>query len=187
MRLENMAGEFCAKIFRHTSTVNFSPKLVIFLGALFVPNIANAKISAHADQSEYGGGYLNDQINGISECHIGGSKEAPHIIATVRRAEVGEAIQFQVNDDMVFKYVFGDRPSAKGKWVTERKQLERAGVIDIPIATAKAFVSPNPKRGHGKPVKLFTKTGTYLLFLGYSFDAGDEAQIGGVCEINYQP
>jgi len=145
-----------------------------------------ASLSAHADQSKYGGGYLNDGVNGIRECHISGTSNEPHIVLTIRRAQVGNAIRFQNEDLGIFDYVFGPAGTTRGKWITEQAQLERPGVIDIELALAMGLTGDPLPKIRRKLSRVFVKGGTYLLFVGYAFGSDDEPQIGGVCEIEYR-
>jgi len=145
-----------------------------------------ASLSAHADQSKYGGGYLNEGVNGIRECHISGTIDEPHIVLTIRRAQVGNAIRFQNEDLGIFDYVFAPAGTTRGKWITEQAQLERPGVIDIGLDSAMGLAGDPQPKIRRKPRRIFAKDGTYLLFLGYAFDSSDEPEVGGVCEIRYR-
>jgi hypothetical protein len=161
---------------------------MIFINAS-IANSANATqlgLSAYADQSEFGGGYLNSRVNGIRECHIGGTPDDPQIVLSVTDANVGNAIRFQRFDDEIYDYVFAADHNVHGRWITERKRLERPGILTIPLATATAFKNGLSHSTGRKPVRIFVKEGTYLLFLGYAFDSSDEPEIGGVCEIEYR-
>jgi hypothetical protein len=160
--------------------------IISFAAAWFIAVIS--QVTAYADQSEYGGKYLNWKVNGFSSCDVKGAPDGPHLVIRIRAKDRGNAIQIQDENLTTYDYIFGYRKNTKGKKIPIliNKKLEESSNIDIPLKSAKFVQEIDTSSDRKISVPIFTKNGKYVLILGYGFNRSDEPDLGGVCIINYQ-
>lgn len=187
-----MMGKYFTNTYLRISTPAFKKSMVLFHAFVLIPIpliaapavTQAANVTAYADQNAYAGGYLNSRINGVSDCHIIFKSDGPHLILTLRAANTGNAIQVQ-NDETNYDYIFHPSSRKTDRPAITSNIVKKTGIIDITINTATGLRRNTNHWKIARKAHIFNHPGHYVLLIGYGFQSSDEAEIDGVCEINY--
>lgn len=73
--------------------------------------------------------------------------------------------------------MFANRPAKKGRLRYESKALAALDEIDIPVLAAIGLTET------GRAVRIFTRSGSYSITIGFAFREEDEPEIYGACRV----
>lgn len=145
------------------------------------PALLMAMQTPSASAAEDFSGLLNAPVNAVRSCNIVHRADGRHLVIKMATRGVGDAIR--VEPDFGYKsfdYIFSSSGKTSRVFNVRSSKLEKSDQIDIPIRTAMGLRADIDKT-IAEPI--FTKNGTYSIYMGYSFRHTDEAQIFGACSV----
>lgn len=122
---------------------------------------------------------LNAPDNAVRSCRIVHRADGTHVMVAMARHGAGNAIRI-VDDASIsatYDYVFANHPAKKGRLRYESKALAALDEIDIPVRAAIGLTET------GRAVRIFTKSGSYSIYIGFAFREEDELEIYGACRV----
>jgi hypothetical protein len=125
-------------------------------------------------------GLLASNQNSVRSCEILERKDGQHLVIYMNKYREGDAIHIEYDtEDRAFDYIFAKKTKNKRRYIFEGSTLSRLDKIDIPIRTATGLTEHGVQR-------IFVKSGTYAIYIGFSFRSSDESQIFGACRISVE-
>lgn len=122
-------------------------------------------------------GLLASNQNSIRSCEIVERKDGAHLVISMNNDREGDSIHIEYDTlDGAFDYIFGKTSGKKRRYIVENNALSKLDQIDIPVQTATGLTEHGARR-------IFTKSGTYAIYIGFSFRSSDESQISGACRV----
>lgn len=125
-------------------------------------------------------GILSSKGNAIRSCEIMNRADGGHLLISLAKRGAGDSIHIEVDDsDATFDYVFGN---AKGPTQHLKITSAKLGSLDQIDISLKSAVGLKGK----KATAIFTRNGTYSIYIGFGFRSAEEAEIYGACRISIQ-
>ncbi len=125
-------------------------------------------------------GILSSRDNAIRSCEIVSRAGGAHLLIALAKRGAGDSIHIEADDgDAVFDYVFGNTKGPAQKLKTTSAKLGSLDQIAIPLKSAVGL--------KGKKVTaIFTRNGTYSIYIGFGFRGAEVAEIYGACRVSIQ-
>ncbi|MBX9885710.1 MAG: hypothetical protein K2X68_12140 [Novosphingobium sp.] len=148
-----------------------------------MPLLATALLAgAQATEAPDFSGLLSTNENTVRSCAVVNRADGDHLIMSM--APNGEGDSIHIDGDLIdgddnfpgHDYIFATDSGKKRHFRTESKTLSRLQQIDIPVRTAMGLRGSSAER-------IFAKSGTYRIYVGFNFRGSDESQIFGACQI----
>ncbi|MFM9934587.1 MAG: hypothetical protein ACKVOL_00150 [Novosphingobium sp.] len=124
--------------------------------------------------------FLGNGENTIRSCEILQRADGDHVIISMAKNREGDSIHIEADSgNGSYDYVFAKGAGKKGRLEIESKTLSTLDQIDVPVRTAIGLTEKGAER-------IFSKSGTYSIYVGFNFRGSDESQIFGACQIAVQ-
>ncbi|MBX9885711.1 MAG: hypothetical protein K2X68_12145 [Novosphingobium sp.] len=121
--------------------------------------------------------FLGNGENTVRSCEIVPRADGDHVIMSMAPHREGDSIHIEADfGSASYDYVFGKGAGKKGRYRIESETLSQLDQIDIPVRTAIGL-------NGSKAERIFTRSGTYTIYVGFNFRGSDESQISGACKI----
>lgn len=122
---------------------------------------------------------LNAPDNAIRSCAIVHRADGDHVRIAMAKHGAGNAIRISYDTSIsaTYDYVFANRLAKKGRLRYESKALGALDEIDTPVRAAIGLTET------GQAVRIFTKSGSYSITIGFAFREEDEPEIYGACRV----
>ncbi|WP_421854128.1 hypothetical protein [Novosphingobium sp.] len=125
-------------------------------------------------------GLLASSQNSVRSCEIVDRKDGEHLVISMNKDRDGDSIHIEYDTiDGAFDYIFDTSARRNRRYIVENSALSKLEQIDIPVRTATGLTEHGARR-------IFTKSGTYAIYIGFSFRSSDESQIFGACRVSVE-
>ena len=147
------------------------------LSLLGLAILSSAQSTATMSSDEFAG-ILSANTNEITSCKFIPNADGGHLVITMIKHGVGDAIHIEFDKgDASYNHIFSQTTAPKRRFDTTNDMLKSIDRIDIPLRSATGL------RG-AKAERIFVKSGSYSVFIGFGFRDSEEAEIYGACRVS---
>ncbi len=143
---------------------------------VLLPILALLATSSTAEAPDFSG-LLSTNVNTIRSCEIVRRTDGDHLVLSMLPHGEGDAIH--IDSDFTFPgldFIFAVRPGKKGRFKITSDTLGSLAQIDIPVRSAIGL-------RYNRAERIFARSGSYSIYVGFNFRGSDESQIFGACEV----